>query len=132
MLDAIHQKAPNAKVYLLGYPDPLPRSFTPGNCPALEHLIADFIQTGIVNQDLDYLNSIIAHINTVVESAASAGGATYVPPDPTFAKHGVCSTDPWFFPLTLQNNPIEILHPNQAGHRVMEQDLFTYAGPAPD
>lgn len=55
------------------------------------------------------------------------GDATYIPPDPSFARHTVCSADPWFFPLTLADTPsASARHPNEAGQRELEQERCGY------
>ncbi|WP_030160038.1 SGNH/GDSL hydrolase family protein [Glycomyces sp. NRRL B-16210] len=98
---AIAQNAPNAEVYVLGYP----RLFAAVNhCDALGLIsIAEQVR---INQAADLLSSVI-------ESAAAAHGFTYVDVRDEFSGHEICGSPPWLHGLTVSEIPY---HPNASGH----------------
>ncbi|WP_461164689.1 SGNH/GDSL hydrolase family protein [Arthrobacter sp. R4-81] len=96
-IDAIQAKAPNATIYVTGYPLLFDPAFSD---PALAFAV----------------NSLTVMLNTVIETVAEAKGATYVDVTGAFAGHGIGSGDPWFnFDPTNPFDP-ENLHPNAAGY----------------
>lgn len=99
---AIRAAAPNADVYVLGYPhlfETTPICFTP--------LIPSPTSRGLLNELVDALN------DTIAERAAAAG-FTYVDAQASFDGHAVCSADPWINGVLSLPGP---LHPNTDGYR---------------
>jgi lysophospholipase L1-like esterase len=104
----IRNKAPNAKLYVLGYPRPF--ELTP-SCPQTSNPIlpdgVDLFQRGLANHAADVLDQVI-------QDRAAATGATFVDVRSAFAGHGVCSNDPWIQGIA---DPIdESGHPNATGY----------------
>ncbi|HEY1699014.1 MAG TPA: SGNH/GDSL hydrolase family protein [Trebonia sp.] len=107
-LQKIHTLAPNARVFVVGYPDILPQS---GNCWS-----AIPLTTG----DVAYLNSVEHDLNAMLQSEASANGATYVDTyDPTIG-HDLCQSESvrYVEPLVPSTDAISV-HPNAAGEAAM-------------
>jgi lysophospholipase L1-like esterase len=97
---AIRDRAPNARLIVLGYP----RLFELGWCGLLA--MSTYKRT-ILNQAADVLATVIA-------ARAGAAGASFVDARPAFAGHGVCATTPWIKDIS---GVIEAYHPNADGYR---------------
>ncbi|MEV4755578.1 SGNH/GDSL hydrolase family protein [Micromonospora sp. NPDC049559] len=97
---AIRDRAPNARLVVLGYP----RLFELGSCGLFG--MSTYKRT-ILNQAADVLHSVIS-------ARAGAAGATYVDVRGRFAGHGVCASTPWIKDIT---GLIEAYHPNADGYR---------------
>ncbi|HUN30646.1 MAG TPA: SGNH/GDSL hydrolase family protein, partial [Trebonia sp.] len=67
-LAQIKERAPSARIYVIGYPDLIPAS----SGSACEHTF------GITLADMAYLNTAEQQLNTVLSQQAAAAGATYV------------------------------------------------------
>jgi lysophospholipase L1-like esterase len=96
---AIRARAPNANVYVLGYP----RLFEESSCPGGLSLT----KRRAINQAADELSGIIA-------GRAGAAGFTYVDVRGAFAGHGICASSPWINAFSLS---LSSYHPNAAGYR---------------
>ncbi|GLZ32342.1 lipase 1 [Lentzea sp. NBRC 105346] len=97
---AIRERAPRAKLVVVGYP----RLFenTP-RCPAL-----NAAKRAALNGAADRLSEVTA-------ARAAAAGAVYVDGRTVFAGHGVCAADPWINGLT---RPVaNSYHPNRKGQQ---------------
>jgi lysophospholipase L1-like esterase len=97
---AIRNRAPNARLVVLGYP----RLFETTYCGLLG--MSSYKRT-ILNQAADVLDGVIA-------GRAAATGATFVDTRPFFAGHGVCAADPW---INDVSGVIEAYHPDADGYR---------------
>ncbi|MDG4799677.1 SGNH/GDSL hydrolase family protein [Micromonospora sp. WMMD980] len=97
---AIRERAPNARLVVLGYP----RLFETGFCGLFA--MSSYKRT-ILNQAADVLNGVTA-------GRAGAAGATFVDARPYFTGHGVCAADPWIRDVS---GVIEAYHPNANGYR---------------
>ncbi|MFG1713077.1 SGNH/GDSL hydrolase family protein [Micromonospora sp. NPDC049203] len=97
---AIRNRAPNARLVVLGYP----RLFETGSCGLLA--MSSYKRT-ILNQAADTLNGVIS-------GRVAAAGGTFVDARPFFAGHGVCAAEPWIRDVS---GVIEAYHPNADGYR---------------
>ncbi|EEP70838.1 hypothetical protein MCAG_01165 [Micromonospora sp. ATCC 39149] len=97
----IREKAPNARLVVLGYP----RLFETTSCGALA--MSTYKRT-IINEAADLLASITA-------GRATAAGATFADTRPYFAGHGICAAVPWIRNVT---GVIEAYHPSVDGYRL--------------
>ncbi|MEU8046120.1 SGNH/GDSL hydrolase family protein [Micromonospora echinofusca] len=97
---AIRDRAPNARLIVLGYP----RLFETGSCGLLA--MSTYKRT-ILNEAADVLA-------TVISGRAAAAGATFADTRPYFAGHGVCAADPWIRDVS---GVIEAYHPDADGYR---------------
>lgn len=98
---AIRAAAPNAQVYVLGYPrlfDTAAICFVP--------LVPSQASRKILNESVDNLNAALAQ-------RAVAAGFTFVDARTTFDGHGVCSSTPWINGVASLPGP---LHPNTRGY----------------
>lgn len=97
---AIRDRAPNARLFVLGYP----RLFENGWCGVLA--MSNYKRT-IINEAANLLASVTA-------DRADTAGATFVDVRSVFAGHGVCGATPWIRDIT---GVIEAYHPNADGYR---------------
>lgn len=106
-LDAVHAKAPSAKVAILGYPEILPPT---GGC---------FPRMPVAKGDVPYLYDIQSTLNSAVERAAKHTDSTYVDMTERSTGHDACQRlgTRWIEPPG-GTNPV-IVHPNALGERHM-------------
>ena len=100
---AIRTRAPNARVFVMGYP----RLFdvTNATCGIAGMSIA---KRRLLNGGADDLAGI-------TRGRAEAAGFTYVDVRDRFDGHGACAADPWINPLTIVP-PQDSFHPNTSGY----------------
>jgi hypothetical protein len=107
-LSEIHERSPQAKVFVVGYPDILPQS---SNCwPTVP------LTTG----DVAYLNGVEKDLNAMLSREAAAHGATYVDTYTPSIGHDACKRLPtrWVEPVLPESDAFSV-HPNEYG---MEHD----------
>jgi lysophospholipase L1-like esterase len=106
-LTQIKQRAPHARVYVVGYPDLLPAGG--GGC-------GDAL--GITEGDIAFLDREEVRLNGVLEQAARAAGDGYVDTYTPSEGHDACAAagSRWLEPL-LPSAPAAPLHPNAIGER---------------
>lgn len=104
----IRSRSPQADVYLLGYPAifRLGGAGVPASCPAM----------GVGEEDAQYLRGIQEALNSMIASAATAEGATYVDVYGPSAGRTACDLPAirWLEPLVPVNAAAPI-HPNLNG-----------------
>jgi lysophospholipase L1-like esterase len=96
---AIGQKAPAARVVVLGYPHFYKIG---GSCSA-----------GLSEKSRTAINGAADEINSVTAKRAADHGFAFADVNPTFAGHELCSGDPWLHSVTLPVD--ESYHPTAAG-----------------
>ncbi len=103
-LQQIHTLSPQAKVFVVGYPDILPQQ---GSC---------FSQMPITTGDVAYLNGVELDLNAMLRTAAAQNGATYVDTYTSSVGHDACQSESvrWVEPLVPSTDAISV-HPNGAG-----------------
>jgi lysophospholipase L1-like esterase len=117
VLTAIHAKAPDARVLLLGYPDLFPQT---GGC---------WPKVPITGGDVAYLRGIELKVNAMLATAAAATGTTYVDTyDPTVGhdfcqRHSVKDIE-GIIPTSLTYS----FHPNAHGQSVMAGKVLAALG----
>lgn len=100
---AIHNKAPNADLVVMGYP----HMYTiPGNC-----LIGNNTDRAKVNAAVDFMNDEI--IKPAIEAAGSY--ASFADPRPAFTNHGRCASQSWI--NGALDNTLGMYHPTHLGHQ---------------
>ena len=98
-VEAIHERAPNAEVVVVGYPQPVPER---GSCPILP------LATG----DYSYVGSIVADLNDALRTAARQGQARFVDVVAASAGHDVCAgADAWVNGSTTDLSRAVAYHP---------------------
>lgn len=109
VLQAIHQRAPHAKVVVVGYPDVLP-----------EHNNGCWPLEPIAYGDVSYLRTTEKRLNTMLAAEAAANGAQYVDTYTPSIGHDICQLPgtKWIegaVPLA----PAAPFHPNAKGEAAM-------------
>ena len=112
VIQGIQARAPQAKVLVVGYPDGLPQNGS--NCyPDVPFSSADVI----------WFNSMEIDLNSVLEQAAQANGATFVDTFSSSIGHDACQgSNAWVNGL-LPTSAAFPLHPNQAGEANMARQV---------
>ncbi len=102
----VRQKAPGAKVFVVGYPDILP------------HGSGCYPQVPITTGDVAYVDGIERELNTVLRTQAQANGAVFVDTYTPSIGHDACKPEStrWVEPL-ISGSSASSLHPNAAGMR---------------
>ena len=117
-LQGIHADAPNAKVYLVGYPVILPNSGD-GCWPLVP----------IAFGDVPYLRGVEKALNSMLAAEAAANNATFVDTYTASIGHDVCQ-DPgtkWVEGL-IPTSPAAPFHPNQLGEQGMARQVLAALG----
>ena len=115
---AIKAAAPNAKVFVLGYPSIAPEAttsscFTPLGSPN---------SFPFTDADTPYLHGIETLLATTVKNEATAAGFTYIPTFENSVSHSVCSSKPYVNGVVLDPTVFvseTSLHPNADGMRFL-------------
>jgi lysophospholipase L1-like esterase len=107
-LEAVHAKAPRARVAILGYPWIMPPS------------VGCFDKMPVAEGDVPYVRGIQATLNDAVRRAAAATGSTYVNMNAVSEGHDACKPIGvrWIEPVLQGTNPV-IVHPNALGESEM-------------
>jgi hypothetical protein len=105
VLQGIHARSPNARVYVLDYPAIFPEAGS-GCWP----------QMPISFKDVPYLRAKQRELNAMISGQSAANGATLVNWYAASIGHDACksSSARWVEPL-LPNNPAAPIHPNRRG-----------------
>jgi lysophospholipase L1-like esterase len=118
VLQGIHQRAPSARVLIVGYPDGLPVDGS--SCWPLVPLSPG---------DIAYFNSLEEMLNSVISQQAAANGATYVDTFTSSIGHDACKPPgvAWVNGI-VPNSVAYPLHPNQAGEQNMANQVLIALG----
>jgi lysophospholipase L1-like esterase len=105
VLQGIHQRSPQARVAIVGYPDVLPKNGE--SCYPMVPLSPD---------DIRYIDELIVRINAMIAGQAAANDAEFVDTYRDSGGHDVCKLPPnrWFEGL-IPTEPAYPLHPNGKG-----------------
>ncbi len=117
-LQRIHADAPNARVFLVGYPAILPNS---GNgCWPL---------VPIAFGDVPYLRAVEKALNSMLASVAAANHATFVDTYTASIGHDVCQAPgtKWVEGL-IPTSPAAPFHPNRLGEQGMARQVLAALG----
>ena len=108
-LTEIERRAPEARVYVVGYPAILPADGTHcgGSIP-------------LAPGDVTFLRQKQQELNTMLSERAQAAGATYIDTFAPSTGHDTCSPADtrWIEPLR-PSSPAAVVHPNEHGERGM-------------
>jgi len=117
-LRGIHADAPNARVYLVGYPAILPNSGD-GCWPLVP----------IAYGDVPYLRGIEKALNAMLAGVAAAGGATFVDTYTASIGHDACQSPGtrWVEGL-IPTSPAAPFHPNARGEAGMARQVLAALG----
>jgi lysophospholipase L1-like esterase len=106
VLDGIHERAPRARVLVVGYPRALPRHT--GCWPVVP----------ASDGDVPYLDRFERNLNRMLADEASAHGAEFVDTYRGGAGHDMCSRDKWVEGILLTHVAAPV-HPNARGMRMV-------------
>jgi len=141
LLVAIHREAPNAHIFVVGYPRlfgsnpkyyPKQRYLRDGTTSRVCSLPSYVGPLYLRYDDAQWFNQMADRINSVLASAVAKAGvpATFVSVRAAFTTHGDCDSGPsWFTPIKVDVSLLNIdignsaLHPNRAGQRAYERNL---------
>ena len=114
VLQGIHQRSPQARVAIVGYPDVTPKNGE--SCYPMVPLSAD---------DLRYIDELIVRINSMIAGQAAANDAEFVDTYRDSGGHDVCKLPPdrWFEGL-VPTEPAYPLHPNAKGEASMARSTI--------
>ena len=117
----IKQSAPNAQIYLMGYPQLFPSSGS--TCNLLTSPNPFSSDDGWSVDEQKWINGLAPKLNSALSAAAASAGIGFIPIDGTglFTGHEICGTGvPWLREPSIfqlyKENP-ELFHPNALGHR---------------
>lgn len=114
VIQGIHQRAPHAKVIVVGYPDGLPVDGS--SCWPLVPLSPG---------DITYINSLEQQLNTVIKQAAGANTATFVDTFNSSIGHDACKAPGTAWVNGIVPNSVAYpLHPNQMGEQNMANQVL--------
>jgi hypothetical protein len=111
-IQGIHTLSPQAKIFVVGYPDILPQS---GNC---------YPQVPITTEDVAYLNGVETDLNGMLATEATANGATFVNTFRPSIGHDACKPESvrWIEP-PIPGTDAAPVHPNAAGEAADARDV---------
>jgi len=114
VLQGIHQRSPNARVAIVGYPDVLPKNGE--SCYPMVPLSPD---------DIRYIDELIVRINAMIAGQAAANDAEFVDTYRDSGGHDVCKLPPnrWFEGL-VPTEPAYPMHPNGNGEASMARSAI--------
>ncbi len=114
VIQGIHQRAPQARVLVVGYPDTLPVNGTA--CWPLVPFSAG---------DITYINGLEKRLNAALQTAAANGNATYIDTFTSSIGHDACRPPgtAWVNGF-VPTSPAYPLHPNQAGEQNMANQVL--------
>ena len=120
LLRRISERAPHARVYVVGYPDLLPAGGGGGRCGGA---------LGITAGDVAFLDKQEMRLNGVLAQVARAAGDGYVDTYTPSQGHDACAgtASRWLEPL-MPSAAAAPLHPNAAGERAMADAVVEAVG----
>ncbi|MET8973988.1 SGNH/GDSL hydrolase family protein [Streptomyces sp. NPDC004539] len=110
-LQEIERRAPDAKVYVVGYPEIFPGDDEAASCGG---------QLGLAPGDVGFLREQEQRLNSALRKAASGAGASYVDTYRPSEGRGACAAKDvrWVEPL-MPTAPAAPVHPNERGEAGM-------------
>jgi len=114
VLADIHQRAPNARVLVVGYPDVLPNTGH-GCWPVVP----------VAYGDVPYLRGVEGELNAMLAAEAAASNATFVDTYSDSIGHDFCQRTgvKWVEGL-VPTSPAAPVHPNALGEKAMAQQVL--------
>jgi lysophospholipase L1-like esterase len=118
VLDEVHDRAPAARVLIVGYPSVLPAE-GPGCYPVVPYTAGD----------VAYLRGVLTDLNATIAQAAADGDATYVDTATPTVGHDVCALPGtrWIEGL-VPTAPAAPVHPNALGAEALSRAVLATLG----
>lgn len=98
--DAIKQLAPNAQVFVVGYPQIAPATATDACFTSMDN--DDAVPFSGV--DIEFIHTVESALDDTLQSLAESHGFHFVPTWAASADNTLCSADPWIWGLTAYLN----------------------------
>lgn len=98
--DAVKQLAPNAQVFVVGYPQIAPATATDACFTSMDNNNA----VPFSGTDLEFINTVESALDDTLQSQAKAHGFHFVDTWAASAGNTLCSEDPWIWGLTAYVN----------------------------
>ncbi len=98
--DAIKQLAPNAQVFVVGYPQIAPADATDACFTSMDKDNA----VPFSGVDIEFIHTVEKALDDTLQSQAAAYGFHFVPTWAASANNTLCSSDPWIWGLTAYPN----------------------------
>jgi len=98
--DAVKQLAPNAQVFVVGYPQIAPASATDACFSSMDNDNA----VPFSGTDIEFINTVEGALDATLQSQAEAHGFHFVSSWASTANNTLCSNDPWISGLTAYVN----------------------------
>ena len=98
--DAVKELAPNAQVFVVGYPQIAPASATDACFSSMDNDDA----VPFSGTDIEFINSVESALDDTLQSQAEAHGFHFVDTWAASANNTLCSSDPWIWGLTAYVN----------------------------
>ncbi|MEU4562180.1 SGNH/GDSL hydrolase family protein [Actinoplanes sp. NPDC023936] len=117
LFSTIRAKAPNARVYVVGYP----RLVVAADKAPVGACSLNSYKRSLLNHSADVLADVIR------QRTAAHSGFTYVDGRSIFAGHEACTREPWIHDVKL-NALTEAFHPNSTGYEQYAQRLKQITG----
>ncbi|WP_158545069.1 SGNH/GDSL hydrolase family protein [Dyella monticola] len=118
-LDAARQRAPNAKIVVVGYPSIFPENSF--ECP----FSMDDYAGPLTPADINYFTGAMKRINRVLADTARAHGVAFADMDRHFQGHDACKepAERWIASINVEpgNGWNSALHPNPRGYAEMAE-----------
>lgn len=106
-LEAVHERSPDARVLLVGYPQPVPAE---GTCPELPLAAGDY----------PFVRASFENLDTELRQAADAADATYVDVMAASAGHDICAgPDAWVNGAVAHDEVAAAYHPFASEQRAV-------------
>lgn len=115
-LAAIAQRAPKARIVVVGYPTITPES---GTCPDLLPL---------ADGDVAWFGEVVARVNASLEAAARTAGVEFLDLAQATRGHDVCSDDPWINGAQPGPDGSRPIHPRKVVHELAARMLADLLG----
>ena len=113
VLSAIHARAPQARIVVVGYPDLFPQG---GGC---------WPKVPITNGDIAYLRGIGTQLNAMLAGTAAAAGATFVDTYAPTIGHDICQSGAVKYVEGLVPTSLTFsFHPNAGGQAAMAAQVL--------
>ena len=117
VLSAIHARAPQARIVVVGYPDLFPQG---GGC---------WPKVPITNGDIAYLRGIGTQLNAMLAGTAAAAGATFVDTYTPTIGHDICQSGAVKYVEGLVPTSLTFsFHPNARGQAAMAAQVLAALG----
>ena len=118
-LVGVQDRAPQARVVLVGYPQLIPAE---GSCPDLLPL---------AEGDLPFARSVNRGLADALENAAEAAGVEYVDTFALSRGHDICADEPWVNGQVNDPERALAFHPFAAGQEAVADELVRLLSEAP-